>query len=244
MPHYARMPCASSTERRTSLAIAVALKDGSPVFAPIVVARETVRAIGANIAIVDEAIATSVHVRGLLDSPSHRQYSFLRGGGLGWGMPAAVGCSLGLWREPVVCLVGDGAAMYSPQALWTTAHEKLPVTFVVMNNREYNVLKNFMKSQTDYISARNNRFIAMEIDQPAIDYPSLAHSMGVPAHRVEKTSDRGGDSLRSDQSRGDNHRRGVIRATFMIRRGRRKGRFDQSSVRLGKNRSDAGNLAT
>ena len=61
---------------------------------------------------------------------------FLRGGALGWGMPAAVGFSLGLGRQPVVSLVGDGAAMYSPQALWTAAHEDLPVTFVVINNRE------------------------------------------------------------------------------------------------------------
>ena len=147
------------------------------------------RAIGPDIAIVDEAIATSVHVREFLSSPSDRQYSFLRGGGLGWAMPAAVGCSLGLGREPVVCLVGDGAALYSPQALWTAAHEKLPVTFVVMNNREYNVLKNFMKAQPGYLSARSDRFIAMDIDQPPIDYLALARSMGVPARRIERATD-------------------------------------------------------
>ena len=44
-------------------------------------------------------------------------------------MPAAVGASLGLDRQPVVCLVGDGAALYSPQALWTAAHEDLPEWF-------------------------------------------------------------------------------------------------------------------
>ena len=79
--------------------------------------------------------------------------------------------------------------MYSPQALWTAAHEKLPVTFVVMNNREYNVLKNFMKTQTDYTSAKTNRFLAMEIDSPAIDYVSLAASMGVAAQRVTRAGD-------------------------------------------------------
>ncbi len=50
--------------------------------------------------------------------------------------------SLGLDCAPVVSIVGDGAALYSPQALWTAAREKLPVTFVVVNNREYNILKN------------------------------------------------------------------------------------------------------
>ena len=117
------------------------------------------------------------------------QYSFLRGGGLGWGMPAAVGCSLGLGRQPVVSLVGDGAALYSPQALWTAAHENLPVTFVVMNNREYNVLKNFMKNQHDYLSARSGRFIAMDIDTPAIDYLALAAGFGVPARRITRAVD-------------------------------------------------------
>ncbi|MFC0696369.1 thiamine pyrophosphate-dependent enzyme [Paraburkholderia humisilvae] len=60
---------------------------------------------------------------------------------LGWGMPAAVGTSLQLDRNPVVCLVGDRSATYSPQALWTAAHERLPISFVVLNNGEYSILK-------------------------------------------------------------------------------------------------------
>lgn len=161
----------------------------APVTTPLVAAREVVLAIRPETPIVDEAIATSVQVRGFLHSTSPHQYSFLRGGGLGWGMPAAVGCSLGLGRQPVVCLVGDGAALYSPQALWTAAHQNLPVTFIVMNNREYNVLKNFMKGQSDYVSAQSNRFIAMDIEKPAIDYLALARSMGVRASRIEKATD-------------------------------------------------------
>lgn len=161
----------------------------APRMTPLVAAREAVRAIGPNIPIVDEAIATSSHVRAFLRSDSPSQYSFLRGGGLGWAMPASVGCSLGIGREPVVCLIGDGAAMYSPQAIWTAAHEQLPVTFVVMNNREYNVLKNYMKSQTGYVSSRQNRFLAMDLENPAIDFVALARSMGVSAQRIERAAD-------------------------------------------------------
>jgi benzoylformate decarboxylase len=175
--------------RRRLLAETAAAQMDSPVITPLVAAQEAVRAIGPDVAIVDEAVATSSHVRKLLNSNSPNQYSFSRGGALGWGMPAAVGCSLGLGREPVVCLVGDGAALYSPQALWTAAHEKLPVTFVVMNNREYNVLKNFMRTQVDYNSAKTNRFIAMDIDQPPIDYVAMANSMGVAARRIERAAD-------------------------------------------------------
>ena len=71
----------------------------------------------------------------------------------------------------------------------TAAHEKLPVTFVVMNNREYNVLKNFMRSKVDYLAAQTNQFIAMEINQPLIDYVALAQGLGVPARRIEKAGD-------------------------------------------------------
>ncbi|NPT47144.1 thiamine pyrophosphate-binding protein [Paraburkholderia sp. 1N] len=189
---YAELNTNAKENRAAQRSALLSLSDAQfnePVVTPLVAAREAVRAIGPKVSIVDEAIATSAHVRKFLNSESANQYSFMRGGGLGWGMPAAVGCSLGLGREPVVCLVGDGAALYSPQALWTAAHEKLPVTFVVMNNREYNVLKNFMRSKVDYVAAQTNQFIAMEINQPAIDYVALAQGFGVSARRIEKAGD-------------------------------------------------------
>jgi benzoylformate decarboxylase len=170
--------------RRERLEAMAAAQWENPTVTPLVAAREAMRAIGPAVPIVDEAIATSGYVREFLNSPSSRQYSFLRGGALGWGMPAAVGASLGYRRGPVVSLVGDGAALYSPQALWTAAREELPVTFVVMNNREYNILKNFMRGRTGYVAARTNRFIAMDIDRPPVDYQAMAASMGLPARRI------------------------------------------------------------
>jgi benzoylformate decarboxylase len=175
--------------RRSDLNRLAEAQAKNPVISPLVAAHHIVRAIGPETPIVDEAIATSAHVRRFLNSNSPVQYSFLRGGALGWAMPAAVGCSLGLGRRPVVCLVGDGAALYSPQALWTAAHEKLPVTFVVMNNREYNVLKNFMRTQSDYLSTQSDHFIAMDLVDPAIDYQALAKSMGVRSCRIEGAAD-------------------------------------------------------
>ncbi len=191
-PRYAALRQQAALDQATRRALVGDLarsQFNNPVITPLVAAQQAVRAIGPDIAIVDEAIATSTHVRKFLNSTSGSQYSFLRGGGLGWGMPAAVGASLGLDRQPVVCLVGDGAALYSPQALWTAAHENLPVTFVVMNNREYNVLKNFMRGQTHYLSSQGNRFIAMDLEAPAIDYRALASSMGVPSRRIERAAD-------------------------------------------------------
>src|SRR5262249_42790200 len=175
--------------RRGQLKAAADAEFGKPVTTPLVAGREMARAIGSKVAIVDEAPATLGALRAFLSTESTRQYSFSRGGALGWGMPAAVGFSLGIDRAPVVSIVGDGAALYSPQALWTAAHERLPVTFVVINNREYNILKKFMRSQPHYASARANRFIAMDIIDPAIDFLALAASMGVPAQTIDRAAD-------------------------------------------------------
>jgi len=160
-----------------------------PVIHPLVAARALAEGIGPDTPIVDEAIATASHLRQFLNNDSTRQYSFLRGGALGWGMPAAVGFSLGIGRRPVVSLVGDGAAMYSPQALWTAVHENLPVTFIVMNNFEYNILKNFMRSQPNYTSAQTGHFIAMDINSPLIDFLALAQSMGMMGQKITKASE-------------------------------------------------------
>lgn len=173
------------TARKLALNERAAALADEPEIHPLVAARALADSIGAT-PIVDEAIATASHLRSFLHNGSTRQYSFLRGGALGWGMPAAVGFSLGLGRQPVVSLVGDGAAMYSPQALWTAANEDLPVTFIVINNREYNVLKNFMRSQPHYLSAQTGQFIGMDITTPAVDFIALAASMGVPGQRITR----------------------------------------------------------
>jgi benzoylformate decarboxylase len=175
--------------RRGAMKAAADAEFGKPVTTPLVAGREMARAIGPDIAIVDEAPATLGSLRAFLSTESARQYSFSRGGALGWGMPAAVGFSLGIDRAPVVSIVGDGAALYSPQALWTAAHEHLPVTFVVINNRGYNILKQFLQSQPHSASVRAHRFIAMDIVAPAIDFLALAASMGLPARRIERAAD-------------------------------------------------------
>ena len=66
-------------------------------------------------------------------------------GGLGHGLPAAVGVALGLPTRKVIGLIGDGSAMYSIQGLWTAAELQLPVAFVIVNNRSYQALVEFGK---------------------------------------------------------------------------------------------------
>jgi benzoylformate decarboxylase len=133
--------------------------------------------------VVDEAITNGVYVAGFHRAMAPGRYLRGRGGGLGWGMPAAVGAALGSGR-PVLCVVGDGSAMYSPQALWSAANLRLPVVFVVVNNRQYLILKSYLRGmQGD--SVRTGRFVGMDLDDPAVDYVGLARSLGVAGVRVE-----------------------------------------------------------
>ncbi len=78
-----------------------------------------------------------------------------------------------------MAMVGDGSAMYSIQALWTAAHLKLPLTYVIANNRSYRILKERLKSMRG-----SERYIGMDLREPEIDFVGLAQSMGVPARRI------------------------------------------------------------
>ena len=138
--------------------------------------------------LVDEAITTGFHVRMLYRSSTPGSYYFCRGGGLGWGVPAALGVKLARPEAPVLCIVGDGSIMYSIQALWTAAHDDIPAVIAVVNNRQYGILKmNLVESGSE--SARAGKFVAMDLDSPPVDYVGLARSLGVDALLVEKPGD-------------------------------------------------------
>ena len=102
-------------------------------------------------------------------------------GGLGWGLPAAVGVALAEPSRKVICLVGDGSSMYSIQALWTAVRHRLPVTFVVLNNGEYAALKAF----TQILGTGPT----LDFDLPGIDFLAVARGYGCAASRVERAAD-------------------------------------------------------
>jgi benzoylformate decarboxylase len=107
----------------------------------------------------------------------------LRGGGIGAGMPMPVGVQLAHPDRPVVALVGDGSAIYTISALWTAAHHRLPITWVILNNRGYRTLKeNARRGAPDVEPA--HRLTGADLTEPVLDFVSLAHGMGVRAYRV------------------------------------------------------------
>ncbi len=141
--------------------------------------RRVVEALPANAVVVEEALTATSALLDLLPYRDPRGFMGLASGAIGFALPGAVGASLALPGRPVVAVVGDGSAMYSIQALWTAANLKLPVTYVIINNRSYRILKERM------VSMRGARaFPGMELSDPPIDFKAIAEAMGVKAATV------------------------------------------------------------
>ena len=102
-------------------------------------------------------------------------------GGLGHGLPAAVGVALGKPGSKVIALIGDGSAMYSIQALWSAAQLRLPITFIIVNNRRYRAL--------DLFSQRFGVSQPVGTDLNGIDFVQLAQAQGCQASRVPRVED-------------------------------------------------------
>ncbi|MFN0038733.1 MAG: thiamine pyrophosphate-binding protein [Burkholderiales bacterium] len=139
-----------------------------------------------DVVVVEEGLTSTFPLLHYLPLRDHQGFYGLASGGIGFAMAGAVGISVALPKRPVVAIVGDGSAMYSIQALWTAAHLKLPITYVIPNNRGYRILKERLVS-----FRKTDKFIGMDIDHPAIDFVGLAESMGVSAQRITDPADVG-----------------------------------------------------
>lgn len=102
-------------------------------------------------------------------------------GGLGHGLPAAVGVALGNPGRKVIALLGDGSAMYSIQGLWTAAQLQLPVTFIIVNNGRYEALHHFSK--------RFGLPTAVGTELGGIDFVGVAQALGCDGLRVQRAAD-------------------------------------------------------
>jgi benzoylformate decarboxylase len=147
-------------------------------------------ALPAGAVLVDETISSGRDLRTLLKSEDPQSYYGMRGGGIGWGIPAALGVKLAHGRRPVVALIGDGSAMYSYQGLWTAAHYGLAVVFVICNNHSYRILKERTHALGGF-SAKSGAYVGMDLERPGIDFVGLARALGVPGEHVERTQELG-----------------------------------------------------
>ena len=142
----------------------------------------------AEAVVIDETVSSGAGLRRFLKSDDAQSFYGLRGGGIGWGLPAAIGAKLALPERPVVALVGDGSAMYTIQALWTAAHEKLSMVFVIVNNTSYRILKQRVNAMKG-LAAQTDTYVGMDLVDPAVDFVSVARGLGLTAHRATKLSE-------------------------------------------------------
>jgi benzoylformate decarboxylase len=132
-------------------------------------------------ALVEEAPSHRPAMQNFMPMRGEDSFYTMASGGLGYSLPASVGIALGRPNIRTVCLVGDGSAMYSIQALWTAAQRKLPLTVVVINNAGYGAMRSF----SQVMQVRN----VPGLDLPGIDFVLLAQGLGCDAVRVTRSSE-------------------------------------------------------
>jgi benzoylformate decarboxylase len=133
-------------------------------------------AVPEHVRFVNESTANTSQFWTHLDLREPRSLLFPAAGGLGFGLPAAVGMALADPSRPVVAVLGDGAAQYGITGLWTAAQLQLPVTFLVLRNGGYGALRGFV--------AQLGVQRAPGLDLPDLDAVRIAEGYGVPACRV------------------------------------------------------------
>ena len=151
---------------------------------------EVRKAAPANALVVEEAITAKFAFEAAFQFDAPDQYLGPRGGGIGQALAGAIGASIGDPDRPVLCVSGDGSAMYSITALWTAAHHGLPIVFVILANREYRILKHNLDIYRQRFDALSGKpYPQMDLATPALGFVELAAGTGVTGVRVSRPDD-------------------------------------------------------
>jgi len=141
-------------------------------------------------AIVDESITASIDLERSFEFGGYGDFFGGRGGGIGQGLPGALGVQLAMPQRRVMCVSGDGSAMYSIQALWSAAHHQLPIVFVILANNEYRILKHNIDAYRQRFDTGSNRpYANMDLSGPNLGFVDLAAGMGIDGQRVSDPDD-------------------------------------------------------
>lgn len=151
---------------------------------PDALAQSIAALIPENAIVIDESVTTGRSFYQV--SAASRPHDWLRnlGGALGYGQPVAIGSAIACPDRKVIVLQGDGAAMYTPQSLWTIAHEGLNVLVVIFANRSYEVLRVDMRLRHQNVDGAVNHALT-DLGTPAIDWAGLARSLGIRSARLD-----------------------------------------------------------
>jgi len=136
--------------------------------------------------LIDEAITSGLMLGVMTAGGPRHDLLTLTGGAIGQSLPNAVGAAIACPDRKVLALVGDGSAMYTVQALWTMARERLDVIAVIFNNASYSVLN----VELDRVGAGSRggpkAKAQLDLHGPVLDFASLARGMGVTATRCDR----------------------------------------------------------
>ena len=143
--------------------------------------------LGGDEILVNESPSNALAFRARVKPSKPGSFMFGAGGGLGFGLSAAVGAQIGAPDRPVVAVLGEGSAQYTITALWTAVAYRVPLTILVLRNDEYAILKWF--SELEQVQG------APGLDLPGLDCVALAKAYGMRADRVEG-ADALGDALK------------------------------------------------
>ena len=175
-----------AASRETQRARAAARGGNLPMSTAALMA-ELAKALPHGTAVASEAITGTPDVLRTLDFKDRNALLGPRGGGIGQGLPSAVALKLAQPSRPVLAISGDGSALYTLQALWTAAHRRLDVVFLILNNGTYRVLKVNMDHYRRMAGILPDRgYPYLDLDDPSVDFVSAAAGLRVPGRRVEK----------------------------------------------------------
>ncbi len=143
--------------------------------------------------IADEAVTSRPALNRAFDFEKPGDIYGIRGGALGWAMPGALGVKLAHPDRPVLAVVGDGASMYTVQALWTASRYNIPVVYAICNNQAYRILKVnmevYLRDMLDDCD-RSSEYVGMDFAN-RLDLSMMAQAMGVHGERVDDPSEIG-----------------------------------------------------
>jgi acetolactate synthase-1/2/3 large subunit len=137
-----------------------------------------------NAVVADESITAGRNLSAFMMNTAPHDWLQIRGGSIGWALPAATGAAVAAPDRKIIALEGDGSGMYTLQALWTMARANLDVTVVLFANRSYQILHGELKNMGAGTPGQRARDM-LTLDRPFLDWTALARGQGVEAARAE-----------------------------------------------------------
>ena len=151
---------------------------------PVTLANSFAHYLPANAIVVDEGATAGGLCGPLSEAAEKHDWLGLTGGSIGYGLPAAIGAAVACPDRKVICVHGDGGAMYTIQSLWTMIREQLDICVIILANRKYQILQ-IELSRVGAESVNEKTLEMMDLSNPDIDFVKIAEGMGMQAVRAE-----------------------------------------------------------